>query len=233
MIIECENCGTKFKVNKEEIGNFGRMVSCSVCKYEWLYLLKEQDKHIITQNLKEKKAQLEDKDPPEQNNVEVENQIDLEALSNKDKTNISLGIFLLLLSVLLISGILYLERNRLVNQHIYLSKFYRIFDYHDINGLEVIVKNPSKIGNSAKIKEGVAYKIPVSIINTSNQLKHLHAVKVVAYDNKNNIILNLIANIRDNIPAKSKFDIGLKSGILYKEIKKIDAKIGNYHDIKQ
>ncbi|WPX95962.1 zinc-ribbon domain-containing protein [Candidatus Bandiella euplotis] len=38
MIIECKNCNTKFNVNESDIGANGRMVSCSVCEYEWLYI---------------------------------------------------------------------------------------------------------------------------------------------------------------------------------------------------
>ena len=38
MIIECKNCNTKYRVDESKIVNNGRMVCCSQCEYEWLYI---------------------------------------------------------------------------------------------------------------------------------------------------------------------------------------------------
>ena len=36
LIIQCSECGAKFRVPKHELGKNGRFVHCSICRHEWL-----------------------------------------------------------------------------------------------------------------------------------------------------------------------------------------------------
>lgn len=38
MIIECENCNTKFSIADDQVTTSGRFLRCSICEHEWLYM---------------------------------------------------------------------------------------------------------------------------------------------------------------------------------------------------
>lgn len=38
MIIECENCNTKFSIADDQVTTSGRFLHCSICEHEWLYM---------------------------------------------------------------------------------------------------------------------------------------------------------------------------------------------------
>ena len=71
MIIECINCGKKFKVDSEQIPSDGRNIQCGSCNYIWFFKKDDQNKvddsskiqeteNIISTNKKISKQSLDD-----------------------------------------------------------------------------------------------------------------------------------------------------------------------------
>ena len=58
MIIQCENCSSKFQVNDKDIPKEGRMVQCSNCSQKWFQAPKKI-KSSITPDIDKKVSQME------------------------------------------------------------------------------------------------------------------------------------------------------------------------------
>lgn len=108
MIVECKNCETKFRVNEYQIGKNGRMVCCSVCGYEWLYI---SDKEEIKQELRNKPVSVQ--------------------ISKSNIKRIVLTIIYSFTIFIVLSLFLYVEREFLIDQHIFFESIYKLFDYHN------------------------------------------------------------------------------------------------------
>ncbi len=238
MIIECGNCGTKFRVSESQIGEDGRMVSCCVCKYEWLYFIEERVKeqtNVVEEEIKKKdfiKEKLDaEKEEILKEDIFEEKMFEDFPLENKSRPKFNkLGFFTFFLVVLVFtSTVLYIKRHTLVGKHYYLESFYKIFDYHDVSGLEVIVKEPQKEG--VALIKGNRYKIPVSIINTTSKVKHLQLLRVFGYNAKGKKIMDMTTVIREDVSAKSGIDIEVKSNMLSEAIKSVEVIIGNKFDV--
>ena len=213
IVIKCKNCNTKFKVNISDIGKNGRMVSCSVCEYEWLYIPNKSDpaKELIFPDKTE--AQ-----PP--------------ATTQKNSIFLILTISLLLVSTFL-AIFLYIERSFLIKQHRKIETFYNVFDYYNTDGLELKIMKLKKLRHfEGQDNQKKQYEIPIKITNHTGEAKFLPVVRVIAYDTDCNKTINLLANIRRNIDPHSTLKINLKTEEITEGIDLIIVKIGNAHDLK-
>jgi predicted Zn finger-like uncharacterized protein len=209
MIIQCKNCDTKFRVSESEIGNHGRMVCCSVCEYEWLHIPKKENIKLG------------------ESNEPIVNQI----ASKSIKKNIASIIYSLIIFIAL-SLFLYVEREFLVDQHAFFEIFYKLFDYHNAEGLKIELSKPIKeeYGDD-NFNRQVRYKIPIKIINDSDKTKFVQTVKIIGYD-ENNKILNMSTNLRKDIPPHSEFNVSICPDEEIGELDFIFVGIGNIHDLK-
>ena len=108
MIIKCKNCDTKFRVNGSDVGKYGRMLCCSLCEYEWLYIPNKETTEL-EENSKPAVAQI----------------------SNKNiKKNIPAIIYSFIIFITL-TLFLYVEREFLIDQHTAFEAIYKLFDYHN------------------------------------------------------------------------------------------------------
>lgn len=105
MIIKCTHCETNFRIDEHEVGEYGRMVCCSVCGYEWLYIA---DNNTIP--LKESYQSLVIK---KYHNSKIK----------KFWTFIYTFIFLLIFLFFC-----YIEREFIVEQHPFFTTIYSLFD---------------------------------------------------------------------------------------------------------
>jgi predicted Zn finger-like uncharacterized protein len=210
MIIKCKNCDTKFRVNGSYIGKHGRMLCCSVCEYEWLYIPNKET------------AELEEDNKPSIAKIPNKN------IKNKLPTIIYSFIVFIILSLFL-----YIEREFLVDQHIAFEAIYRLFDYHNTEGLEVELFETIKeeYGDEHSANKQIKYKIPIKIINNSNKNKFVQTIKIIGY-NENNNILNLSTNLRKDIPPHSELNVSICPDKKIDELDFIFVKIGNINDLK-
>ena len=217
MIIECKNCNTKFKVNTSDIEKNGRMVSCSVCGYEWLYIPKKTDsieKLIFHDKLKEQTSETKQK------------------TKEKSITFLMTVVNLLLITVFL-AAFLYTERDFLIKQHDAIEAFYRLFDYHNVDGLELKVMKLEKVQYTEnKDNKKAQYEIPLKIINNTDKTKFLQVIKIIGYDIDCNKSINLSANIRKRIPARSELNVSLRTEEIVEKIDFMIAKMGNADDLR-
>ena len=111
---------------------------------------------------------------------------------------------------------------------------YKLFDYHNVNNLIVEVSEPVKevYGNKGHKNGETKYKIPIKIINNSDEIKFVQVIKIVGYDKKRNNILNISTNLRRNILPKSEFSMTICPNKEISDIDYIFVKIGNHHDLK-
>ena len=216
IVIKCTNCNTNFKVNISDIGENGRMVSCSVCEYEWLYIpkksspIKELKELAFFDEIEEKAHEVAQKNP-----------IFLIAIIN-----------LLLLSVFL-SIFLYMERSFLIKQHHKMEAFYKMFDYHNTDGLELKIMKLRKLRNfEGQDNQQKQYEIPIKIINHTNKTKFLPIIRVIGYGKNCSNVINLFTNIRRDIMPNSALEINLKTDPIVEKIDFIIAKMGNIQDLR-
>ena len=210
MIIKCKNCDTKFRVNESDIGKYGRMLCCSACEYEWLYIPNKETAELNEGN-KQEVAQI----------------------SNRNfKKSIPTIVYSFIVFIAL-SLFLYVEREFLVDQHTAFEVIYKLFDYHNTEGLEIELFEQIKeeYGDKDSANKQVKYKIPIKIINHSNKTKFVQTIKIIGYDENNNI-LNLSTNLRKDIPPHSEFSLSICPGKKIGELDFIFVKIGNIHDLK-
>jgi predicted Zn finger-like uncharacterized protein len=216
MIVKCSNCNTKFRVNSADIGENGRMVSCSVCEYEWLY--------IPIKNTSEKK-----------DDVYHEEYID-KKYSDILKGNSNMYVpvlFNFLLIVIFVLGVAYIERQFFIKQHSVIERFYKIFDYHNVDGLELKILKPLKTYFTQDTSDKkVQYELPISITNNTNKPKFLQIIEIVGYNIDADKITTLSLDIKRDIPAHSELKMQIKTIKLDEEIDYIIAKMGNKHDAK-
>ena len=212
IVIKCTNCNTKFKVNTSDIGKNGRMVSCSVCEYEWLHIPKKSSptKEIFPNKIEEQ----------------------FSVATQKNSIFLIVIINLLLLSIFL-SVFLYMERSFLIKQHSKIETFYKMFDYHNTDGLELKIMKLKKLRHfEGQDNQKKQYEIPIKIINHTNETKFLPVIKVIGYDTDCNKAVNLFTSIRRNINPYSTLKINLRTNEIIERIDFIIAKMGNTHDLK-
>ena len=215
MIIECKNCNTKFRVNTSDIGENGRMISCSVCRYEWLY--------IPTSKKSSPTKELVFPDEIKQQES---------ATTQKESIFLATIVNLLIVSIFL-AVFLYMERDFLIKQHYTIEAFYKVFDYHNIDGLELkIMKSERLKYSSSDDGKKIQYKIPIKIINHTDKTKFLQVIKIIGHDANCNQVINLFVNIRKNIVPHSELKINLRTEEMVEEVDFIIAKMGNIHDLR-
>ncbi len=211
MIIECKNCNTKYRVNKYDIGSNGRMVCCSKCEYEWLYI-------------------------PDTNQITPKSTYNFSKINKPKKVIKKRGyiIFCLIIILTSLSLFLYFEREFLVKQHHLFEIIYKLFDYHSTDGLIVEVSEPIEeiYGNKEHKNSEVKHKIPIKIINKSNKVKFVQVIKIIGYDKKRKSIFNISTNLRRDISPKSEFNMTICPDREISEIDYVFVKIGNHHDLK-
>ena len=95
MIIECNNCNKQFEVSSKLIPNEGRLLQCSYCNHKWHFKKKIGIKE--TQNVKNYKIKIEEKNIIKKNNLNEKN---IKKIINKNKIN-----FLNLILIFIISFI--------------------------------------------------------------------------------------------------------------------------------
>ena len=209
MIIECKNCNTKYRVDDSEIGVNGRMVYCSQCEYEWLYI-------------------------PDPSNITRKKNYELPNLKIPKGRTTKWG-YITIYALFICTSLFcffFFEREFLINQHHLFEKMYRLFDYHSTEGLIVEVLEPVKKVYGDKDHSEIKYKIPIKIINNSDKTKFVQVIKIVGYDKKRNNILNISTNLRRDILPKSEFSMTICPNKEISDIDYIFVKIGNHHDLK-
>lgn len=211
MIIECKNCNTKYRVDTHDIGSNGRMVCCSKCEYEWLHI-------------------------PENNTLAPKTTSNFSKIT-KPKKVIKKWLYIssyLIIILTSLSFFLYFERTFLIKQHHLFEIIYKLFDYHNTDGLIVEVSKPIKevYGSKDHKSSEIKYKIPIKIINNSDKIKFAQIIKIIGYDKKSNNILNISTNLRREILPKSEFNMTICPDKEIYEIDYIFVKIGNHHDLK-
>jgi predicted Zn finger-like uncharacterized protein len=241
MIIECKNCNTKFRVDKAEIGEDGRMVCCSICEYEWLYISKEnsrtKDIKPIRQDILATEGDIDKSihDAPKA----MQSPTDLQFFQPKRVYRNSRPLFNavttitnILLILALLAGFFYLEREFLVKQHHMLEIFYKVFNYHNVDGLSLQVMKLERLENFGdQDNKKIQYAIPLKILNKTDKAKFLQTVKVAGYDRNGGKITNLSINVSQYISAHSELDIVLKTNELSQEMGFVVAKMGNSYDL--
>ena len=181
MIIKCSNCGTKFSVPKEEIAEYGRMVGCSVCDYEWLYVPDgaKQHGHLKFEKKKAVKAK-----------------------------GYLWNISLLLLLVCVI--FLVLERNHLVKQNYYLERFYAFFNYHNLDGIETKI-NAKVEKNPDISFDGInEYLVPIILTNTSDNVKFIPRIHLLGIADDGSEIHKSYHPIRKYLSPDEEFRVVIK-----------------------
>ena len=209
MIIECKNCNTKYRVDESEIDSNGRMLCCSKCEYEWLYI-------------------------PETNQITPKSTYNFSKINKPKKFIKKRGyiVFYLIIILTSLSLFLYFEREFLVKQHNLFEMIYKLFDYHSTDGLIVEVSEPIEEIYGNKEHSEIKYKIPIKIINNSNKVKFVQVIKIIGYDKEGNNILNFATNVRRDILPKSEINLSICPAKKISEIDYIFVKIGNHHDLK-
>jgi hypothetical protein len=206
------------------------MVSCSVCEYEWL--------HIPQQNIKRQEPKiippLDGSDTLHKNKILPIPQSELELVfEKKAKTfNASIIVLNILIIIALFVGFFYLERDFLVKQHHALESIYKLFNYHNIDGLKLKVMKPKKLNDLGISGESkVEYAIPLKIVNQSGEAKFLQMIKVACYSVDGDKIANLSVNLSKEIPAHAELDIVLRANELSQNVDFAIAKMGNFYDL--
>ena len=99
--------------------------------------------------------------------------------------------------------------------------------------MEIELFEPIKeeYGDEYSVNKQIKYKIPIKIINNSNESKFVQTIKIIGYDENNNI-LNLSTNLRKDIPPHSEFNVSICPDKKIGELDFIFVKIGNIHDLK-
>ena len=183
MIIECKNCNTKFRVDKSDIGEDGRMVCCSICEYEWLYISKENNQ---TKGIKPIRKDILATEEAVDKSIHdapkaMQSPADLRFFQPEQGPRNSSPLFHavttiinILLILALLAGFFYLEREFLVKQHHMLESFYKAFNYHNVDGLKLQVMKLEKLENFGdQDDKKIQYAIPLKIINKTEEASHL------------------------------------------------------------
>ncbi|MFQ3307081.1 MAG: putative Zn finger-like uncharacterized protein [Candidatus Midichloriaceae bacterium] len=226
MIIICKNCDTKFLVNNEDISENARMVNCSVCEYEWLYIPDKSSKDSENIFIKEN-----------QKKIIFDQDLDIEKPANITSPNNTSGIIFInimvnfFLVIVVISSFFYFEKDFLVQQHELLENFYSHFGYYNVEKLEIKISDPVKKLWQDKDDGMYYYEIPIKIINKEALAKYVPIINIKVYNKKKLKLFDLQGNIRKSIPVNDELNIIMKTNPTNEEIGSITALIGNANDM--
>lgn len=214
MIIECENCHTKFKVPGSAIDKDGRMVHCSVCEYEWLYKADQVASNSIPHH-----------------NTQIQNNTN-NSIKRPTRMKIShlLGFFCILI---IIAYSLYNYRAEIINHFPATTSMYQKFGYYNSKGLDIVHLGPITGGATNQALGGLKqFKIPIVIKNNSGQLRSLNAIKVLGYSKEKKIIFTVVLKILKDFHPNETIRISVISPVVHEKPKFVIVKIGNYRDLK-
>lgn len=129
MIIECENCNTRFNVSPEDIGIHGRFVRCSKCEHEWLVELLADEKVLFNRSNDTQDEKIDGKEEADWLTKPIKTAGIMEEVSetgafmqcldqSKKKTKKCMSgkgiVLLLLLNILIVCFILFIEKSEFI-----------------------------------------------------------------------------------------------------------------------
>ena len=182
MIITCENCNTRYSVNKQALGKSGKKVKCSNCEYEWF-----QESDIIKEGLQNKYLQKEETFPNDKKDIDTRQLFSSDVIKKK-KNYRFLYLFIFIILILFI----YLNKEhfnygikdfffKLIKKELLINKL----EENSFNLVfSQIEKEISILNNNQRI-----VRIFGKISNASNEKKYqIPKLQATLLDSKNNII---------------------------------------------
>ena len=212
MIVECKNCKTKFTVPDNAIGENGRIVNCSVCKYEWLYK-PEKGANKMEDSLNSAPKNLFDNSNALKK-YKIQNKIPLITAS------------LILLCFITILFSLYNYRTYIVDNFPIIKPIYEKFGYYNVNGLEIIQLGPVVGEKNNTLEDMKQFKIPVLIKNTANVLRKLDSIQVTGYSEDKTVLFSISVKLFKDFQPEETSRISVISPIIREKPKFIIVKIG-------
>jgi predicted Zn finger-like uncharacterized protein len=202
MYITCINCNTNFIVPDASIGDLGRKVRCSKCKYVWLYQKAEK-------SINKEQARIYKNNDDSLFNVDVHLPAQLSVY--KPKCSFILSIVLIIM-ILFLSIILYKNNSRLN----FFSKM------ENVNIQDLYVEDMVKDGGGS---------IKYRIVNSSHNIVHAPIIRIGLYNKDGKIIdFHFIELVDLNLQKQQYVDVKTELLVSAKEICSIEVSIDSRID---
>ena len=171
MIIICDNCGTRYHIKEQDIGDEGREVRCTRCAHVWI---QSPFSHDDTTSYEE---------------TDVEFFTNDETLIH-NKSTFWLKISTVILLLLIVVALFFSPRDYIMP---FLRPMYSVFNIYDSSGLEFHSANYEHY----KINHQDGILIAATIINNSDEIKIVPNMRISMYAHNANEVQ--ITNVESNL----------------------------------
>jgi|GEM_PF-3592077 predicted Zn finger-like uncharacterized protein len=237
MIIQCENCQTKFNIPDGSIGKDGRFVRCSQCEYEWLQKPEDDNIQNVGSNDSANAAVDVAEDlgisPVVKPNTKLIPEQPSSFITNRWLLYISLTFFVFsLLFTLAVFGLRFhmeIEKALPISRNIF-----ELVGLHNTQGLE-LADMAIKLRENTSVKDAGKYKdmtVIIGINNTTKVNKELDTVRFSVFDKNWRRLKELTVPLHQSINAESFESITSHLNDIPLEAVYLAVEIGNGIEIK-
>jgi predicted Zn finger-like uncharacterized protein len=239
MILECNNCSTKFVISEEKIGEFGRKVKCSKCSNVWFAT---REDNVENKTLSRRYKMIEPEDIPSHSSVPA-------VINNSYNWLLA---FLIPVMVLLIFISFTFTHPAYFSQWPGFSYIASSLGYSDTSGIEIsevkltsassdktgknkekqqaAEESNNKQQTSQSEQQSNSHKAVaiIKIYNTNNASKTVPSLRVRVYDDKDQkLISKYLSPKTKTIESFSYMEVQSELGKLPKESKYIEVYLGS------
>jgi predicted Zn finger-like uncharacterized protein len=239
MIIQCENCQTKFNIPDGSIGKDGRFVRCSQCEYEWLQKPEDENiRNIELNNSNSTNPNLSIAEDlgishPVKSDIKHKPELPSSFITSRWLLYISLAFFAL--SLLFALAVVSIRFHMEIEKALPISReMFKLLGLHNTQGLE-LADMAIKLRENTSAKDAGKYKnmtIIVGINNATKATKELDTIRFSVFDKNWGRLKELTVPLRKSINPESFESITSHLNEIPIEAVFLAVEIGNGIEIK-